>query len=340
MTFEDKEYNKKIQTIRKYYKNDKLFLETYFDNYNGFNIYIRIDYVSSDKCYKLRWFDLDYVKTSKISKYVSSEYIEDEIVLGIKELVSEASVPNEKYSIGKDNNVSVLINSACKNSKNFNIKFYRYLPEDIEGLDEVFDLLFMSLPKKLEPFLDEVLGNNVSDIEYEKKFRFDLFNDDIFELFDEEIINRGESYYQEKKVIFLEKIGDRYFSVVSGNELYVVVIKYDEISHDMQVFCSCPCEFFCKHVYAVIRAIREKKFNPFYKIMVKSEYEDMFERLMDFNYSLSIGVVDDVIGVIGDNGEIEWKPILDDNGKTKWVIVEDDQKNSLVKSITSLIEKK
>ena len=41
MTFDDTDYKNKISAIRKYYKNDKKFLEVYFDNYNSFHIYIR-----------------------------------------------------------------------------------------------------------------------------------------------------------------------------------------------------------------------------------------------------------------------------------------------------------
>ena len=337
MTFDDTDYKSKINAIRKYYKNEKKFLEVYFDNYNSFHIYIRIDYVKSDKCYKLRWFDLDYLKSSKINKYVGSEYLEDAFIDCLVQLGNNLSLPKENIPVGKDNNVYFHLNSKCKDGNSFKLEFYKYVPE-IVCLDDFFEILFMALPKKVEPILEEVLGRNVSHIGYERKFRFDLFKDDLIQLFDDLIINRGENYFEEKKVIFLEKIDDRYFAVVNGNELYLVVIKYDEISHDLQVYCSCPCDFFCKHVYAVIKAIREKKFISFYKVMLKKKYEDMFDRLMDFDYSLSIGIVDDVMGVVNDNGQIEWVPVLDENGKSRWVVVEDDEKNKLVTLITDLMK--
>ena len=71
---------------------------------------------------------------------------------------------------------------------------------------------------------------------------------------------------------------------------------------------------------------------------LEKKYEDMFDRLMDFDYSLSIGIVDDVMGVVNDNGQIEWVPVLDENGKSRWVVVEDDEKNKLVTLITDLMK--
>lgn len=339
MRLEDSSYDDIVQAIRKYYKADKMFLETYFEDYNEYYVYFRIDYVKSEKCYKLRWFDLDYITSNKISKYECCEYIEDDIVEHIKELATRLAVPSNKLPVGKDNNVTFNLNTKCVNKEKFNIKFYKYVPNNMYCLREIFEVLFMSLPKKLDTFLDEILGNNVDDFVYEKQFRFNLFKGDMCSLFDSQVTNRGETYYQEKKVVFLEKIDDRYFAVVNGNELYVVIVKYDELSHDMRVYCSCPCDFFCKHIYAVIKAIREEKFKQFYKVMIKSEYDDMYDKLMDFNYLLCIGVVDDVIGIVNDDGEVEWRPILDENGKSRWVVVEDDEKNRLVKSIMNLLEK-
>ena len=81
MTFNDKDYKSKLTYIEKYYSDDTLFFAAYLNNYNGFHIYIRIDYIEKYKCYKLRWFDLDFVKTSKISVFESSEYVEEEAIL-------------------------------------------------------------------------------------------------------------------------------------------------------------------------------------------------------------------------------------------------------------------
>ena len=106
----------------------------------------------------------------------------------------------------------------------------------------------------------------------------------------------------------------------------------------MQVYCSCPYEGFCKHVYAVIMAIREKDFKKFYKIMPKRNYSDMFDKLMNINYVFSIGMVEDVFGILTDDGNIKWLPILDEENNSKWVIVEDDNDNKLTKTMTRFLD--
>ena len=33
--------------------------------------------------------------------------------------------------------------------------------------------------------------------------------------------------------------------------------------------CSCPCEFYCKHIYAALKAIQNGEEKKFYKVMMK-----------------------------------------------------------------------
>lgn len=341
MTFNEKDYKGKLECIEKYYSNDTLFFAAYFNNYNNFHIYIRIDYIEKLKSYKLRWFDLDFVKTSKLSVYESSEYIEEDVILEIEKLCSTLTIDQKKNYWGKENNVGIYIDSKCNNSQEVKIKFYKYIPEGHNELYEIMSLVFDNLPSKLNPFFREIsyiYSGEADNFAYENNFRFDLFKGDLDKLFEIPVVIRGTRYYDERRVLFLEKVDDRYFAVVNGNELYVVIIKYDEVSKDMQVYCSCPYEGFCKHVYAVIMAIREKDFKKFYKIMPKRNYSDMFDKLMNINYVFSIGMVEDVFGILTDDGNIKWLPILDEDNNSKWVIVEDDNDNKLTKTMTSFLD--
>lgn len=341
MTFNEKDYKGKLECIEKYYSNDTLFFAAYFNNYNSFHIYIRIDYIEKLKCYKLRWFDLDFVKTSKLSVYESCEYIEEDVVLEIEKLCSNLTIDQKKNYWGKENNVGIYIDAKCKNSEEVKIKFYKYIPEGHNELCNIMSLVFDNLPGKLNPFYKEIsyiYSGDADNFVYENNFRFDLFKGDLDKLFEIPVVIRGTRYYDERRVLFLEKVDDRYFAVVNGNELYVVIIKYDEVSKDMQVYCSCPYEGFCKHVYAVIMAIREKDFKKFYKIMPKRNYSDMFDKLMNINYVFSIGMVEDVFGILTDDGNIKWVNILDEENNSKWVIVEDDNDNKLTKSMTKFLD--
>lgn len=343
MTFNQNDFKSKLEYIEKYYKDDTLFFAAYLNNYNKFNIYIRIDYIEKYKCYKLRWFDLDFVKTSKISVFESSEYIEDGVVLEIENICRKLEIDTKSNYWGKENNVGIYIDAKCKNNDEVKVKFYKYIPDNYGPLYEIMSIIFEILPKKLIPFFNEIgyaFGEEANVFEYEKQFRLDLFNGKLEKVFDIRNIVRGTRYFEDEKVLFLEKVDDRYFAVVNGEELYVVIIKYDEVSHDMQVYCSCDDNSFCGHIYAVILAIRAKRFNSFYKIMIKRDYSDMFDKLMNVNYKYSIGIVEDVFGIIDDDGTIKWVNILDGNNNCNWMVVEDDEKYKLTKLLNDFLENK
>ena len=72
--------------------------------------------------------------------------------------------------------------------------------------------------------------------------------------------------------------------------------------------------------------------------MPKREYTDMFDKLMNINYVFSIGMIEDVFGIINDDGEIKWVNILDEENNSKWVIVEDDENNKLTKAMTKFLD--
>ena len=98
----------------------------------------------------------------------------------------------------------------------------------------------------------------------------------------------------------------------------------------MQVYCTCPCEFYCKHIYAVILAIRNNKGNRFYKIMYKNPNKNLLERIMDFEYLLCLGIIEQNFEIINNYGEIELIPILDKNDKYNWEKEESFGNNPLI----------
>ena len=56
-----KETQNKIESINKYFKKDNNIIELSLINYEGYNIYIRLDELKSTKTFKLSWFDLDLI---------------------------------------------------------------------------------------------------------------------------------------------------------------------------------------------------------------------------------------------------------------------------------------
>lgn len=329
-----------IDKVKKQYKNTELLLDLFIEKYHNVNIYVRIDYYKKEKCYKLSWIDLSHIKGNNIASVISYEYIPDGMIEHIKNLLINIKI-NNKEDINDEYKVTLC--SYLKENK-FNISFNRYIPKELSQIFSLFVIIFDNLPRKLNGFLQEIeaiIMGNKNRFEYEDPLEFDLFNDEINKIFDYQICERGEEYFKENRVFFLEKIADKYFAVVGGKGLYVVIIEYDEEKKITRVHCSCPCDFRCKHIYAVIKAIRENKFHKFYKISHMNSDMELLDRIMNFNFLLTIGIDDQNNNyLIIEDGLLKLLPVVNNKGKSEWIILEDDENNSLSKRLESIILKK
>ena len=338
ITVEDK-YN----LIKKYYKKDTLLFELSMINYEQNNFYIALNYIKKLGSYRLSWFDLADIEDKNIEKYMSCTYISDDVIERIKDDFSKYTI-NSNYKEENSNGEYQVVfkaNIQTKNDKSINISFKKYLPESLSPLTSIFAFMFHSMPKMYEPLLYELLAkisNNTERYEYKKEFSFNLFEDNIDKLFSYQIVQRGKQYYEQNKIVFLEKVDDRYFAVVEGTKKYLTIIKYKEEENIMQVFCSCPCEFYCKHMYAVIIGIRKQESKRFYKIMYKNPDKDLMQRIMEFDYFLCLGIIDENLEIINNYGEFELVPILDKNGKYNWEVLEDSEDEELTKEIKYFLD--
>lgn len=337
------ECRKKIDLIRKYFRKDKMFLELILFNYSGYYIYVRIDYLKKTKSYKLSWFDLDKVLDNNIDKYSSFEYMEDNIINDISFIFNNYDCDlEEKRSLNDEDLVTLKANIKTKVNKMIDVEFNRYLPRDLRVLDSLFIIIFRYLPKRLDSFLEEIFASiyNNSTYDYRREIDLDLFNDDIDDIFSYNITKRGLDYYENDKVLYLEKVDDRYFSVVLGNEKYVTVIRYNEEKKKLSVYCSCPCDFYCKHIYAAILSIRNNELKRFCKVMFKDKSKNLLERMLDYDYFLCLDVVDDkYLEIINNKGDIELVPIFDSEGMEQFDILEDTDEFLITNKIRKIIDK-
>ena len=340
---ENVNYEAKISLIKKYYKKDIIFLELKLINYEGFNLYMILTESKKYNSYRLSWFDLDEIKDQHIEKYICCEYIHTDIINLIKNDYAKYDVAidyNDEFLTDKD---TVIFNANIKTKKSnaINVSFKKYLPKNLSILADLIIFVFKNMPRKYEGFMYELLAKltgSTEKYEYKKEFDFDLFNGDINKIFRYPIVQRGQKYYEEDKIEFLEKIDNRYFAIVEGTEKYIVIVKYDEKEKKTQVYCSCPCEFYCKHICAVILAIRDNKFKRFYKIMYKNPNKNLLERIMDFEYFLCLGLVEQNFEIINNYGELELVPILDVNNKYNWEILEDSEDEKLMKQVKYFLD--
>lgn len=337
------ECRKKIDLIRKYFRKDKMFLELILFNYSGYYIYVRIDYLKKTKSYKLSWFDLDKVLDNNIDKYSSFEYMEDNIINDISFIFNNYDCDlEEKRSLNDEDLVTLKANIKTKVNKMIDVEFNRYLPRDLRVLDSLFIIIFRYLPKRLDSFLEEIFASiyNNSTYDYRREIDLDLFNDDIDDIFSYNITKRGLDYYENDKVLYLEKVDDRYFSVVLGNEKYVTVIRYNEEKKKLSVYCSCPCDFYCKHIYAVILSIRNNELKRFCKVMFKDKDKNILERVMEYDYFLCLDVVGEFLEIINNDGELEFVPIFDEEGNERFDILEDTEVLLITNKVKEALENK
>lgn len=81
--------------------------------------------------------------------------------------------------------------------------------------------------------------------------------------FSDTIKERGEKYYKDGKVIECLKTNHGFYAKVQGsnNQKYTVNIVVNLNNNSVFYDCTCPCEYPCKHEYAVLKAIENKQYN-------------------------------------------------------------------------------
>ena len=312
-------------------KGHEAIMSILLDNYNGFKIYVRFDYVKSIQAYKICWYDLDFLDSNKLDNYTNSQIMTknmgiklDKILSGIKlknEILEDESVYGDKVEI-------IFMNK----SELKEYVFSRFLPKKLRQLADVLVITFSYLPRGMECILEEILAPLSETEEYFnsiKPIKFDLLNDSFTNIFRTDVIDRGEKYFEDGHVAFLEFINNKYIALVNGKHPYVVSIRQVDDKF-ISLSCSCPCDYLCKHELAVIKAIRAKKFNNFYKVKFIGGGESLLEKITNGSFSLCCGIEDDNLLIVTIDNEILKIPILL-NGKKSFEIIEDDDDLSLSK---------
>lgn len=111
---------------------------------------------------------------------------------------------------------------------------------------------------------EEVFNNE--DLEEEYLEEYDNIAEMYEEVFSPEVVKRGEEYYYDGLVQDVVKLGDLFIADVEGSEDYTVHVHV--LDNNIEMSCTCPCEFECKHEYATLLAIEngkyeEKELKPF-----------------------------------------------------------------------------
>lgn len=98
----------------------------------------------------------------------------------------------------------------------------------------------------------------------------DYYDDD----FSYQIKNRGKDYYEKGNIVSVIRNGNSFISKIDGTERYEVEVNFDDEDELLYYDCTCPCDFPCKHEYAVLLAIKNKEYNQIQlkPTIIKNEY--------------------------------------------------------------------
>lgn len=313
-------------------KGHELVMSIFLNEYNGNNIYIRFDFIRKLSVYKIVWVDLKFFDEKHIDQYINmamvTKFLSLKIVEKMLDIKSDGGFVENKNILG--DRVEIL---TYFNHENKEYIFDRFLPLEWEFLIDPLAMIFTYLPRSMEVFVNEMIALFTGESErynYLKPYKFDILNSDL-DIFKTHVKNRGEKYFEEGRVKFLEKFDDRYIAIVEGEENYIVLLHQVDEEHVLML-CNCQCDFHCKHIYAVIKAIREDKKHEFYKVKYTGREESILEMVTISNFYLSMGIEDDKIILVTLDGSMHYAE-LEQNGKVVFEVLEDDDDCTLSKQI-------
>lgn len=327
-------YLEKVKQIQRRFKKDELIYDSLFINYQNMSIYVGLFFIKKLKCYKLIWIDLDDYNNRYFNRYINVVRVSNYYVNLLLSFLSTYDGLTEISDVTSDDKIfSFYCYKKTGDNKNINIAVNRFLPREAFKLCDLILSMGEYLPHNLYSLFDELLArinNKVNNQDYLEDYEIDIMNCNLDDVYGSKISKDGESFYSKDKIKYLEKIGDEYYAYIDDNdEVYTVIITPDEKRGTTQIYCSCPGEYLCKHSNAVIRAIRDKKWNRFAKIVYMNPNVPAIERIEDFNYFLCVDVVDDKFVVINHEGKIDEIEIYDPGRVCNWKIISDTKDKML-----------
>ncbi|MBQ8659476.1 MAG: hypothetical protein IJ475_01395 [Bacilli bacterium] len=298
--------------------------------YNGNNIYIRFDYVKTLKVYKIAWVDLKFVSRRNIADYINMHIVTNTLSNKVLEILCRMELESGDCFNDKIMGDRVeLVNYVQEYVQEY--KFDRFLPVEWKVLVDPIVIIFSYLPRSMECFINEIfakLDGTEEKFNYVKPVKFDLFKSDVKELFKPAIIARGGKYYEEERVVFLEKVNDKYISIVEGEYPYLVIFHMIDDEH-VVLWCNCKHQGYCKHTHAALMALRKNEIKPFYKVKYQpNKDETLLDKVVDGGFNLCFGVEEDNLLLVSNDGGIITKPIIE-NGRCVFEVLEDDDELSL-----------
>lgn len=308
-------------------------MSVFLSDFNNHDIYIRFDYVGKLSVYKIVWVDLKFIDEKHLEDYINQQIVTKYVALQIVDKILEIN-KESSYKIDPDIKGDRVEMILYRGEEVREFVFNRFLPIDWDFLIDPLALVFSYLPRSMEVFLNEIFAifdGTKEKYNSLKPVKFDLMSGDDDGIFRSQAILQGTKCYEDDRVEFLEKVDDHYLAIVEGAVQYLVNIK-DYGDGYLFLWCNCRSDYYCKHIYATILAIRDKKFKPFYKVVYKGKDETLLDKVMTGKYFLCFGIEGDKLLLITAESMIFKADILVDN-KCVFEVIEDDDDYSLSKAL-------
>ena len=330
-----KEKKSLFEIINKYLtkKGHEIVMSIFLSDYNNHDIYIRFDYVKKLSVYKVVWFDMNFLDIKHIDEYINQQIVTKFIAMQLIEKIMSNKNDSAYYFNDeiKGDRVEVLFYQD-KKVKEF--VFDRFLPIEWAFLIDPFALIFSYLPRSMEIMLNEIFAifdGTENRFNALKPIKFDLINGDDDKIFGPRDILEGTKYYENDRVEFLEKIDNHYLAIVEERQPYLVNIREDDDGFAF-LWCNCKQTGFCKHIYATLLAIRDKKYKAFYKVGYIGKDESLLDKVMTGKFFLCYGIEGDKLLLITAESMVFKADIVVD-GKKVFEVIEDDDECSLSKAL-------
>ena len=239
--------------------------------------------------FKVLFIPLDVVD-NEIDDYVCYQFINVVLVNHILETIKDSK---DRYL---DSSIRDRVNKMISNyyieinthvgSEDYKFMTTKYLPKEWIFFYEVILILFEHVPNVMSGLCKDILAvldDSEDIIEYQMSIDFDLYKDDIDKVFKDELLD----------VSYLEKANGMYFGIIE-NDLVIV----DYIGNKKLLNLYCTNDDYKKYFYSCLMAIREEKFNDYYKLMVVDKKEDFEMTNVVAKYYLCYGIKNDCFQII------------------------------------------
>lgn len=250
--------------------NEDIIFHFIIKDYVGLSFFIALVFNKTIEKFKVLYVPLNIVKRLEIiDEYFCYQFISASRVNTLLGVFND---------IQEDNKQDIGIMYEMNNCHHY-LEFVTYKPLEkrvykfIQYIDSSYELFFTlitTLMEYLPNSMDEILRKIIEEFntyfevfKYNESVNFQLYSDEI-----SKIIDSSNFTYKDRKVEFLERIGEKYYAVVDSKRFLL------DTNHDILNIYSGKENPFGEEVFLIIKAIREKITIPFYKIKYIEDNHD------------------------------------------------------------------